>query len=149
MRKQPAGSEEVRHRSPGGPRWSPPAPLLSHTTPSRALQVQEQALGWGEGEGEGSCGKREDLHYLSGKLSRGQSPCCHTLLASPGPSSFYARGHRGRAATPVVSSFMTSSSPHCAPHSWGNLHLSGALPPPCQTPAGPCPVPTPGAHSYN
>ena len=146
----PPGSEKANWQDPKKsdseapvgpqPRWSPPAPSLSHTTPSQALQVQDKALGWGEGDGEGSCGKREDPHYLSGKLSRGQSPYGHTLLASPGPSSFQARGHRGRAATPNVSSFMSSSSPHHAPHSWGNLHLSGALLPPCQRLAGPSPA---------
>lgn len=40
------------------------------------------------------------------KLSLGQSPHCHTLLASPGPSSSYARGHTGKAATLKVGSFM-------------------------------------------
>lgn len=65
------------------------------------------------------------------KLSLGQSPHCHTLLASPGPSSSYARGHTGKAATLKVSSFMMRQAPSAAPHSSRGLstQVRHSLPP--------------------
>lgn len=66
------------------------------------------------------------------KLSLGQSPHCHTLLASPGPSSSYARGHTGKAATLKVSSFMIRQAPSTQP-----LTPPGEFPPRSGTPSLP------------
>lgn len=78
-------------------------------------------VGWGE---HGSLEKREDPHYLSRKLSLGQSPQCHTLLACPGPSSLRAPGW----GWGVCQQFQEKPPPSTMPLTpLGNCHPSEAL----------------------
>lgn len=82
-------TEMLSPRHDPGPAVLSQAPLQEPA--GYSLRAQDEELGRG---GVELWKEREGPHYLSGKLSLGQSPHCHTLLAVQDPQLLCQRAQR-------------------------------------------------------